>query len=611
MLGNVIVALAEVSSNAGVIMDGKETHKNAKDSNYYFTSEETMEEEEASFGIRKRSSFTDSRTAGSSYFQALSIRGCTTVENSGHKTDDSFHNHPLLNSLIAYNVMTYLPRKDLLNCRLVCTPWDTEACRLLRKVLLLEFQDICHISKFKFLMDQNLIKKPNREVPFAKIYLRSTFRLGHFIKQLQIAKVGCDCGANFFQKLLFYQTTYITSLDLQIISAPIRLSPVSEYSKYLRIKTPKRLSPKWRLPNLKQLHLRHQLFTERPRFIEDLLEAVVNLEVLKTDEASPLFCRSVFVPKVLSSRNRWNKLKRLLVGDMLYFTNQQMLKFAEMKFHLEYLPLNFNILVPSLESVDVKNLLVLLVSLQDHLKKLELFNHRPDLNVDLITFPRMKKLESLKVTNISFPFISLQELPNLKILSVVHETNTMYNSILSLKIPPHPVLSSVGLCPMVALNLSHLRDWMAYWDLNAKSYVSELASAFPSLRTLSINGNDSVLKNIYEKMPLLETLTIHGPITDEGITGISLELCQRMHSDQDYGLVDSDELDQLRFIGDLKKIRKITIASMGNRSLLTEVSVFLGFVCCADLINLDIGNRELVDLWKAEVERLRGSSTVS
>ncbi|CAL8142218.1 unnamed protein product [Orchesella dallaii] len=601
-------------------------HQSFKNRNYCLSSEseleETIDEDEMSLGVRKRSSFPASRTHDSSYLETFSIHGSAS-ESSGVTTDAHFDSHPLLNSLVAYNVMTYLPRKDLLRCRLVCTAWDTEACRLLRKVLLLEFQDICHISKFKRLMDDNLVRKPNREVPFAKIYLRSTFRLGHdiaqdffkthghFIKQLQIAKVGCDCGANFFQKLLFYQTTNITSLDLQIISSPIRLSPVSEYPKYLRIKTPKRLSSKWRLPNLKQLHLRHQLFLERPRFIDDLLEAVINLEVLKTDEASPLFCQNVFVPRVLSSRNRWNKLKRLLVGDMLYFTNAQMIKFAEMKFHLEFLPLNFNILVPSLECVDVKNLKVLLVSLQDHLKKLELFNHRPDLPVDLRTFPHMKKLESLKVTNIKFPFVSLQELPNLKLLSVVHEDTSMKNSIFSLKIPPHPVLNSVGLCPMVALNLSHLRDWMAYWDLNAKTYVNELANAFPSLRTLSINGNDSVLKNIYEKMPMLETLTIHGPITDEGITGISLELCQRMHSDQDYGLMDSDDLDQLRFIGDLKKIRKITIVSMGNRSLLTEVSVFLGFVCCADLITLDIGNRELVELWKAEVERLRGSSKTS
>lgn len=382
---------------------------------------------------------------------------------------------------------------------------------------------------------------------------RIRFFCRHFIKHLQIAKVGCDCGANFFQKLLFYQTANITSLDLQIISSPIRLSPLSEYSKYLRLKSSRRLSPKWRLPNLRQLHLRHQLFVERPRFIDDILESVVNLEVLTTDEASPLFCRNIFIPRVLASRNRWNKLKQLQVGDMLCFSNEQMIKFAEMKFHLEYLPLNFNILVPSLEKVHVDNLMTLLMSLQGHLKRLELFNHRPDLVVDLKTFPAMRKLEYLKVTNISFPSSSLEGLPNLKSLSVVHEEANLYNSFFNLKIPPRPSLHSVGICPLVALNLAHLRDWMAYWDTNAKVYVKELASAFPCLRSLSINGNDSVLKNIYLKMPMLEALTVHGPITDEGITGIPLDICQRMHSEQDYGLIDSDELDQLHFVGDLKR----------------------------------------------------------
>lgn len=375
----------------------------------------------------------------------------------------------------------------------------------------------------------------------------------HIIRHLQIAKVGCDCGANFFQKLLFYQTTNITSLDLQIISSPIRLSPQSEYSKYLRIKSSRKLAPKWRLPNIKRLHLRHQLFVERPRFVEDILESVINLEVLTTDEASPLFCRNVFIPKVLASRNRWNKLKFLQVGDMLCFSNEQMLKFSELKFHLEYLPLNFNILVPSLERVDVNNLITLLMSLQGHLKRLELFNHRPDLLVDFKSFPCMKKLEHLKVTNISFPSSALDGLPNLKSLSVVHEDATLYNAFFNLKISPRPTLHSVGICPMVALNLAHLRDWIAYWDSNAKSYVDELSNAFPCLRALSINGNDSVLKNIYKKMPMLETLAVHGPITDEGITGIRLDLCQRIYNEQDYGLIDSDELDQLDFIGNLKR----------------------------------------------------------
>lgn len=82
-----------------------------------------------------------------------------------------------------FNIFTYLPRKDLLTGRLVCTAWDSEACRLLRKELTLEFQDICHISKFKKLMDDNIVKKSDRDTPFAKIYLRSTFRLGHDVAQ--------------------------------------------------------------------------------------------------------------------------------------------------------------------------------------------------------------------------------------------------------------------------------------------------------------------------------------------------------------------------------------------------------------------------------------------
>lgn len=391
------------------------------------------------------------------------------------------------------------------------------------------------------------------------------------MKHLQIAKVGCDCGANFFQKLLFYQATNITSLDLQIISSPIRLSPNSEYTKYLRLRPSKRLSSKWRLPNLRHLRLRHQLFVERPKFIEDILESAINLEVLTTDEASPLFCRNIFIPKVLASRNRWNRLKQLLVGDFLYFSNEQLLKFAELKLHLEYLPVNFNILVPSLERLDAKNLMKLLVSLQDHLRGLELFNHRPDLPVDLSSFPYMKKLESLKVTNVSFPSASLQRFPNLKSLTVAHEDPTLYSSMLGLKIPPHSTLCSVRLYPVVALNLVQLRDWMTYWNSNAKIYVRELANAFPCLRALAVSGTDALLESIYENMPSLEALSIHGPITDEGITGIPLEMCKRMHSEQDYDLMDSDELEQLHFIGDLKSM--IVVIALSKLSMIKAKQV--------------------------------------
>jgi hypothetical protein len=493
---------------------------------------------------------------------------------------------------VAYEVIRHLPRKDALNCRLVCGSWDTEACRLLRKEFTLEFHDLCQVHKFHTLLDESaVIKGSTRDIPFARIHLRASFRLGHslaqeffkvhghIIQHLHILKVGCDCGANFFQKLLFFQATNLLSLNLQIISAPIRLSPQSGYMSFSRAITqshnhchigdpllvqipPSILSnPKLELPHLKRLHLRHQLFIERAPFVRELLRAVTNLESLTTDPASPEFCASVFLPFVLDSPNKWAKLTRILCGQSITFSGEsQLQKFYERHIPLKELKIQFNIKSSLLEPIGKEGLLKLLKICEKSLVILELNNRQTDVSFELESIPTgMKKLTSLRLVNVALEPRWLQVLPSLKNFAFIEEEpsglciplanlDTFYNPMLA-----YPPLSRLALSPMCILNIQDLNDMGLWWDKNAQLYMRTLARAFPKLKVLSLNGNDSVLKGIYEEFEDLESLSIHGPISDEGLTGIPVSICDVMHKQLQYDdVINLDDLAETKFIGDLK-----------------------------------------------------------
>ncbi|ODM89972.1 hypothetical protein Ocin01_16708 [Orchesella cincta] len=112
-------------------------------------------------------------------------------------------------------------------------------------------------------------------------------------------------------------------------------------------------------------------------------------------------------------------------------------------------------------------------------------------------------------------------------------------------------------------------------NFNALAQLYILSKMFPNLKKLRVeNVDDTMLRVIFMKLPLLEVLYCDGNFTDEGVSGIPADIAQNI-----FEVEDVESVRIYPYIGRLKYLRRLVLSS----NSLTYLAVLLGVNDCKSL----------------------------
>ncbi|CAL8137165.1 unnamed protein product [Orchesella dallaii] len=112
-------------------------------------------------------------------------------------------------------------------------------------------------------------------------------------------------------------------------------------------------------------------------------------------------------------------------------------------------------------------------------------------------------------------------------------------------------------------------------NFNALAQLYILSKMFPNLKKLRVeNVDDTMLRVIFMKLPLLEVLYCDGNFTDEGVSGIPSDIAQNI-----FEVEDVESVRIYPYIGRLKHLRRLVLSS----NSLTYLAVLLGVNDCKSL----------------------------
>ncbi|CAG7717219.1 unnamed protein product [Allacma fusca] len=476
---------------------------------------------------------------------------------------------PLQNHLIISNVAKYLKFKELKNFRLVCRQWNLsskpfyqhKSCVIfksddgrtrIRKFLKEKF-DI--FVNFKFI-DIDFRDK------YRKIFTFFAEQLGCVVREVAIVK----CEADYAEILNHFKNLNVLSIALPPIcnednvNNNIEMESQSKIATNLNVKC---LEITGRLVegnvnefcwnNLIQAFPNTEIFGGQCRGSEDLTAL---LSTLSSGQSSPLGKLSDFSCVLTDLHNSHL--------EMLFSISSNLT----------------NIDLSLAESVDASLLTTLLGKYAVILKSIKLFR---DSNIPLILFKgqdanySFKSLVTLEIPcNMIASLDFLQLTPILKNFSLTQfgDGDVTFHNVLVRNSNPRLVFEN-------------LQSFSFEYFL-APDCIQNVLKMFPNLKRLSTYLTDDTARAVFQDGLLLQELIVLGTqLSDEGITGVPLNLLERKYRFmKDYR--------KNPYIGDLKNLWRLVLYPQPQEKI-TDLSVIYGFMDVGNLTCIDIPETAISD----------------
>ncbi|XP_035716373.1 uncharacterized protein LOC110860564 isoform X2 [Folsomia candida] len=129
--------------------------------------------------------------------------------------------------------------------------------------------------------------------------------------------------------------------------------------------------------------------------------------------------------------------------------------------------------------------------------------------------------------------------------------------------------------------------------INSEDIIS-LAASFPLLRILKLfEVDDAGLGIIYRNLPYIKELEIiKGKVTDQGLSGVPLEVCKDMAETSTFLFVDPAKFRSDLFLGSLQYLKTLKLVCDD----VTDISIVFGIVGCKNLETLTLHSPSISDM---------------
>ncbi|ODM96890.1 hypothetical protein Ocin01_09788 [Orchesella cincta] len=498
--------------------------------------------------------------------------------------------HPLLFPDVIRDIMNHLPAKDVEICRLVCRSWNNEACKVLKTKRVIAFMDADAVRVYNTAM-RNTTYFPHAQFEFCiqdftglvDEDLREFWNIfGLHIKSLELRQTHLfwrDFYEVVEQKLPNLEKLTLRHLPRHVLRG--RNVPAEQH----RIPSVKEL----RLASLPTSDFGQSGSNER---LTTLLKALPNLEVIE------------FLP-----------IKQAAVQTKVSNVVVDILRKPEILLpHLRRVNLNLELNTEGMEALTVKQfpLQRLQITLSDGIKATSLkdllMSLRPTLTELKIGFPdTFSNYQTFLGLNDSMkPEECVQILTNLKALIMTNFKGSInfVHKLLGLKDLRFTTSDLAKSIPFgfkrKCYSFRQTEDHnLQSLQITSSTSLAEtltldgISRCFPYLSCLRLHAvDDDGLGVIYRNLPFLsEVELVDANCTDQGLTGIPLEICNDMVETCTFIVVQADRYRRDLFIGSLQFLRKFSITA----SKISDAAIALGLVDCKNLRELKIGSPLITD----------------
>ncbi|CAL8137121.1 unnamed protein product [Orchesella dallaii] len=497
--------------------------------------------------------------------------------------------HPLLFPDVVRDVLNYLPTREIEVCRLVCRSWNIEACKVLQTKSVVAFLDPDAVKVYNNAM-RNTTCFPHAQYEFCiqdftglvDEDLREFWNLfGPHIRSLELRQTHLF-WRDFFE-VVEQNVPNLEKLTLRHLPRHVlrsRNAPVEHQIPSVKV---------LRLASLPTFGFGVDGSNER---LTTLLKSLPNLEVIQFLPIKPVAVQT--------------KVSQILVD---------VLRKPEVSLpHLKQVNLNLELNTERLEALTAKRfpLQRLHVTLSDGIKATSLkdllMSLRPTLTELKIGLPdSFSNYQTFVGLNDSMkPEECVQILTNLKALNMINFKGSInfVHKMLALKDLRFSTSNLANSIPFGFKRKPYSFRQTDDHNLQSLQITSSTALAetltldgisrcFPYLNSLHLHAvDDDGLGVIYRNLPFLSTVElIDANCTDQGLTGIPLEICNDMVETCTYIVVQADRYRRDLFIGSLQFLRKLKITA----SKISDAAIALGLVDCKNLEELTIGSPLITD----------------
>lgn len=515
-------------------------------------------------------------------------------------------------------MLSYLPARDVESFRLVCKVWNTEACKVLRTKRIVVLIDSDSVRVY------NAAMRDTTDFPHAQFELCIQDFTGIVDENLREfwSVFGPHIkGLDFRQTHLFWRdfldvvedrVPNLEKLSLRHLPRNIRSrSMIHERHPLLSVKELRLAS----LPSLAGIAV------ER---LTELLKSLPNLEVIEILPIKLATVRSrvstVLVEILRKPDVNLPHLKRLDLN--LELSNEGLEGLATKQFQFKRLNITLANGVKANSFKDLLNTLrttlsELKISYPDSFSNYQSFVTQNGLMKPEECVQLLYKLKSLNMANFRGSINFVQNLPQLELLQFT--TSNLEKAV------PFGFMKAGGRSSNFGLTRmdDHSLKFLKIFSTNSSCKIAEtltlesISRCFPHLTCLHLQGvDDDGLGVIYRNLPFLSDVEfVKATCTDQGLTGIPLEICNDMVETSTFIVVQAERYRRDLFIGSLQckcaKIINSTCLSKSNSLInltgshfyfvvlrkfsivatkISDASIALGLVDCKNLKELKIGS---------------------
>ncbi|CAL8092177.1 unnamed protein product [Orchesella dallaii] len=488
--------------------------------------------------------------------------------------------NPFLIPNVIQEIFNHLPARELENNRRVCTIWDDEAARALKKRRLVSFRCVDEVKvyltamrktrqfphvRFQFLFDDvtGLVNEVMQE--FWTIF-------GSKVRHLELN-----------QSNLFWRDFALLTCDgklPKLISLHMKRLPLHMWNE-------RSFSPsQHQIPTLKVLKLESIPEAEigvngATQRLADLLLLFPNLEQLIffpiQQNGTRITRRMSDIMSSLLLQDEIQLPKLKTIGTNLTLDNEKTLMMANKKFALNNLQISFQ------NDVKIESLALLFQSLESSLAELKVmlprniqFHRFEEFNG---CFKKLSNLQSLEITKLDRKLTFIYGMPALRKLVV--GTRNMDNIL--------PAGIRYGELQITDLNICSMETEQIIDGIN------QIRLRFPMLSRLSLNGvDDDALRVIYGYLPLITSLELaDSAITDQGITGVPNEICLEYNRVFPKPSTKDTIRDYRRdlYVGSMQFLVRLSISAPD----LTDATIAYGLIECKKMRKLKLSSSKISD----------------
>ncbi|ODN02379.1 F-box/LRR-repeat protein 13 [Orchesella cincta] len=503
------------------------------------------------------------------------------VNNEG-----SSNMNPLLFPDVISGVLSHLSASEVESCRLVSRLWNIEACKVLKNKRIVVFMDGDAIKVY------NNAMKDTTLFPHAQFEICTDLSNEHFaefwsIFGTQIKSLDLRISSLSWRDFLEVVESNVPNLEKLSLRFLPRQEPRGKID--LESKAPIRSVKQLRLASIPIAMNGSHGAIER---LTGLLKLLPNLEVIELLRIKQVCMQSRVSQSLVEVLRKPEVnlpfLKKLNV-NLVGITSEVLESLALKRLPLERVEMG---LVEGVKATSYKDFLLSLRSTLTHLKISypETFsNYQPFLEMNDAMKPEecvqvLTKLKSLNMINFKGSINFIHKMPGLT--KLIYATNNLKDSI-PLGLRRMPYVGHIEDHSLHALKITSPNCPADTISLDA------ISRCFPYLKSLDLHHvDDEGLGVIYRGLPLLSVLKlISSSCSDQGLTGIPLEICNDMVETGIFTVPTVDLYRRDLYIGSLPFLRTLAVSS----PKISDASIAFGVVACKNLKELQIGSPLISD----------------